>query len=89
MTQEGDTGPSPRQATGGVLAVFQPELGLEQPLEVALAERDEAGDTISGRAHHLVSLGQHAQAATVDRLVTFGKRDFQRLLKTKFGLEDR
>ena len=35
--------------------------------EAWLAERDEAGDTISGRAHHLVALGQHAQAATVDR----------------------
>ena len=48
------------------LPVVQAELGLEDPQEVALAERHDAGGALGGGADHPVALAQLAQVATVD-----------------------
>ena len=63
---------------------------IEVRLEV-LGGRPATG-TVDGRGLGVLAEGDQVVCTAADRvarLVTFGKRDFQRLLKTKFGLEDR
>ncbi len=48
--------------------------------------------TVDGRSLGVLGQGDHVVCSVADRvarLVTFGRRDFRQLLRTKFGLEDR
>jgi len=74
--------------------LFDRTLVLNPSSEVCLevlGERSATG-TVDGRVLGDLEPGDRVVCTAADRvaqLVTFGKRDFEQLLKTKFGLEDR
>ena len=74
--------------------LFDRTLVLKPTSEVCLevlGDRSATG-TVDGRVLGDLEPGDRVVCTVADRvayLVTFGKRDFEQLLKTKFGLEDR
>src|SRR5262245_35693963 len=58
---------SPGRAASPTLPIAQPELGLQDPQEVAGPEGHEPGGELGRRAHDGVAPGQRAEVVAVDR----------------------